>query len=263
MELIDFLAESIEVGNFCDRIYGGITEVYAVPVGAGFSLFLKPSELLELPSLEANPYKMVLEPESCELRCRNIVDGNGSKYENTITFRSIRKIYDWLHENRHKSFWLILKQGETRYLICGDDDMPYTFASDWTSEKEIQNESAFTVSFKSTQLRPFHVIRARYVVLDPNDWQEQTPYIGEWTIEKGAVIQPNNFVKFEGNIYSKETSRTSFENPAGNDDYALLGPFSGNWEKDGVYSGGIIYVEFNGKLYYHLTLTNGYTYIYP
>jgi hypothetical protein len=262
MELIDFLAESTDVGNFCDRVYGGITEVYLVPAGGGFSLFLKPSEILELPTLDVSPFRIVLEPESCELRCRNIFDKNGSKFENTIIFRNIRKVYEWLHENRYKSFWVILKQGETRCLVTGDDDMPYRYAADYAVEKEMQNEAAFTVSLKSTQLRPFHVIRFRFVVLDPNDWQEQTPYIGEWTLEKGAATQPNDFVKFEGNIYSKESNRTSFENPAGNDDYAFLGPFSGSWEKDGVYSGGITYVEFNGKLYYHLTLTNGYTYVY-
>jgi hypothetical protein len=260
MELIDFLAESTDVGNFCDRVYGGITEVYLVPAGGGFSLFLKPSEILELPTLDVSPYRIVLEPESCELRCRNIFDKNGSKFENTIIFRNIRKVYEWLHENRYKSFWVILKQGETRCLVTGDDDMPYRYAADYAVEKEMQNEAAFTVSLKSTQLRPFHVIRFRFVVLDPNDWQEQQNYLGEWTLEKGVLASGNDIVTYQNSVYQKDSNRATFLPPGANEDYVFLGVFAGNWTVDSNGNGE--YVEFNGKLYLHLTLTNGYTYVY-
>jgi hypothetical protein len=253
MELTDFISQASQVGSSCDAIFSGFEAVYLVPVGTGFSLFKQPELLPSLPDLSGDVFKIELEPESSVLRCKQNFEARGKNYSNSFGFKSIRNISDWLFENRFVKFWLILKQGD-RYLITGDDAMPYTFEADYDSAKKLEEVGGFDAVLVSDQIRPFHIYRNAVFTLLGDDFTGLFPFKGDYS-ESPAVFN-GDYIIHLGKAYLAQAEFMSGA-PAGNPDYQDLGTYR-IWSRFLTVAVDDI-VLHDGELYQNTSGVNGFS----
>ena len=77
-------------------------------------------------------------------------------FENTFSFNSVRNVSDWIYENRFGKFWLLLRQGK-RWVVTGDDQLPYTIGADYDSGKQIQDRQGWDFTLVSDQDRAYFI----------------------------------------------------------------------------------------------------------
>jgi hypothetical protein len=157
MELPEFLAEAIVVGDPCEKVYSGFTAIYLVPKDGDGETFFGGPEEISMPEHDVAAFKIELEPENAEFKSVIKESASGTYFENTLSFNSIRNISAWVHDNKFLKFWLVMEQ-ENRFMISGDDTMPFTFRADFKSGKSIQDSSGWEFVVSSQQLRPYHVV---------------------------------------------------------------------------------------------------------
>ena len=144
-----------DVGSECDLILSGFEEVFLVPIGDGLTTWKRPELIEFIPELTA-AFKIDLEPEASQLKCKYKRSAAGAMFENTFSFNSVRNVSDWIYENRFGKFWLLLKQG-TRWIITGDDQLPYTIGADYDSGKQIQDRQGWDFTLVSDQDRAYFI----------------------------------------------------------------------------------------------------------
>jgi hypothetical protein len=157
MELSEIIGSAVDVGNVCDQIFSGIEEIYLVEIGDGFSTDSKPEVLTDFPEITKPVYHFVLEPEASEFKSKPIKNRSGFLYSNTVAVKSIRNVSDWLNTNRYKKFWLIIKQGGTRWLVTGDDKVPFTIVGEFDGAKKMEEGQSWDFLLQADQLRPYFI----------------------------------------------------------------------------------------------------------
>lgn len=157
MALVDILEAAQDAGDHCDTVYSGFDAVYLIPIGDEFRTLFAPEIITELPTIDQTPQHIILEPESAELRCRPKVSESGAMWDNLLSMKSIRNVSDWAYQNRFQRFWLLLKQNG-RWLISGDEDMPYMIVGEWNSGKQEQDGQSWDIQLSGDQLRPYHIL---------------------------------------------------------------------------------------------------------
>jgi hypothetical protein len=127
-----------------------------VPLGDGFSTFLKPEVFTELPALDAIPVRLEIEIYKAEFSSKRRNGDSGTYFENAIGLSLISNVADWLQENQEKRFWIIALMGG-RWIITGDESMPYWVENDYTLGNAPGQRQGWDIVLRSDQLRPYFV----------------------------------------------------------------------------------------------------------
>lgn len=155
MTLSDFLATSETVGQEL-ALSAGIDQLYLVPLGDGFSTFMKPEVFQSLPTLDAIPKRLELEIYKAQFTSKKRMGEQGEYFENSIGLSLISDVAAWLHDNSERRFWIIALMGG-RWIITGDESLPYWVENDYELGNAPGQRQGWDVVLRSDQLRPYFV----------------------------------------------------------------------------------------------------------
>lgn len=259
MRLADFLDTANPLGT-CYVLISGITHLYLVPVGDGFTTYLKDEIISELPYLSKIPVEIPQDWFSAEFKSKKRTGAAGTVYQNSLTFSLSKKVGSWMFDNRERHFWLIFRKGN-EWFITGDDAMPYTIADEFASGKSPGEKNGFDVELVSTQLRPYHRYIEAVYTLSGTDWEAITPFAGAWAGVSGD-FSVGEYLTYNGSIYQRNNEDVFANTPPDtNADYVEVGPYV-VWDRflDPAFGD---YVLHDGSIYQNLTGSNGYSATIP
>jgi hypothetical protein len=253
MELKTIIDNSIAVGG-CETYISGVSKVFLVDVGSGFSLLYAPETIESISNeMNSNAYKMEINFQSGVFTSKAKTSENGIVFENSLSFRLSNNVSEWLFSNKEKGFWLIFKKGE-QWFISGDDMLPYYINMDYSSGKSAGEENGQGVELVSTQMKPYHIYK-RFIILSTADWTLMGELSGEGFLESSSY-GAGEFVVYSGFVWQAITTVSPSVWDA--DEWSLVGQYSGVWENVTYPIGNV--VKLGGSIYYHETSNNGFTY---